>query len=310
LIDKRALATWHKTYYNAIGNKVREVTLIDNNKHSITDIVYDKHGNIKAQSLPYFEGLFAGGNVAWNVYEYDNKNRIIQVKTLDEHGKYININTTYNANTITNNNQGQITKTTKDISGNDKSIIKNNQQTISYTYDAIGNLTRTNKDNSIIVLEYDELGNKTKSVDPAMGVWSYVYNGFGELTQQTDSKGQITRIEYDKLSRIVKKTLAGQVSTWVYDDKGRLSSESKIISSTQIVGKSYSYDGLSRLSEVTLSVIINNNTQDFTTKYEYDESSRIKTITYPDGFTEHKDYTLSRGSLIVLCIMFILSRLS
>jgi YD repeat-containing protein len=48
-------------------------------------------------------------------------------------------------------------------------------------------------------------GNKTKSVDPAMGVWSYVYNGFGELTQQTDSKGQITRIEYDKLSRIVKK---------------------------------------------------------------------------------------------------------
>jgi hypothetical protein len=32
--------SWHKTYYNAIGNKVREVTLIDNNKHSITDIVY------------------------------------------------------------------------------------------------------------------------------------------------------------------------------------------------------------------------------------------------------------------------------
>jgi hypothetical protein len=105
---------------------VREVALIDNDKHSITDIVYDKHGNIKAQSLPYFEGLFAGGNVAWSVYEYDNKNRIIQVKTPNEHGKYININTTYSANTITNNNQGQITKTTQDISGNDKSIVKNN----------------------------------------------------------------------------------------------------------------------------------------------------------------------------------------
>ncbi|CAC9645498.1 hypothetical protein [uncultured Gammaproteobacteria bacterium] len=288
--------SWHKTYYNAIGNKVREVALIDNDKHSITDIVYDKHGNIKAQSLPYFEGLFAGGNVAWSVYEYDNKNRIIQVKTPNEHGKYININTTYSANTITNNNQGQITKTTQDISGNDKSIVKNNQQTISYTYDAIGNLTRTDKDNSIITLEYDELGNKTKSIDPAMGIWSYVYNGFGELTQQTDSKGQITSIEYDKLGRIVKKTLAGQVSTWVYDDKGRLSSESKIIGGTQIVGKSYSYDSLSRLNEVTLSIIINNNTQDFTTKYEYDESSRIKTITYPDGFTEHKDYTLSGGA--------------
>jgi YD repeat-containing protein len=207
-----------------------------------------------------------------------------------------NINTTYSANTITNNNQGQITKTTQDISGNDKSIVKNNQQTISYTYDAIGNLTRTDKDNSIITLEYDELGNKTKSIDPAMGIWSYVYNGFGELTQQTDSKGQITSIEYDKLGRIVKKTLAGQVSTWVYDDKGRLSSESKIIGGTQIVGKSYSYDSLSRLNEVTLSIIINNNTQDFTTKYEYDESSRIKTITYPDGFTEHKDYTLSGGA--------------
>ncbi|VVM21770.1 hypothetical protein BSPWISOXPB_11380 [uncultured Gammaproteobacteria bacterium] len=71
------------------------------------------------------------------MYEYDNKNRIIQVKTPNEHGKYININTTYSANTITNNNQGQITKTTQDISGNDKSIVKNNQQTISYTYDAL-----------------------------------------------------------------------------------------------------------------------------------------------------------------------------
>jgi YD repeat-containing protein len=286
---------WHKTYYNAIGKKVREVALIDNDKHSITDIVYDKHGNIKAQSLPYFEGLFAGGNVAWSVYEYDNKNRIIQAKTPNEYGEYININTAYGANTITNNNQGQITKTTKDISGEDKSIVKNNQQTINYSYDAIGNLTKTDKDNSIITLEYNDLGNKTKSIDPAMGTWSYVYNAFGELTQQTDGKGQITSIEYDKLGRIVKKTLAGQVSTWSYDDKGRLLSESKATSGTQTVGKSYSYDSLSRLNEVTLSVTDNNNTQDFTTKYEYDESSRIKTIAYPDGFTEHKDYTLSGG---------------
>lgn len=280
---------WHKTYYNAIGKKVREVALVDNDKHSIIDIVYDKHGNIKAQSLPHFEGLFSGGNVAWSVYEYDNKNRIIQAKTPNEHGEYININTTYGANTITNNNQGQTTKTTKDISGNDKSIVKNNQQTISCSYNGIGNLTKTDKDNSIITLEYDDLGNRTKSIDPAMGTWSYVYNGFGELTQQTDGKGQITSIEYDKLGRIVKKTLAGQVSTWVYDDKGRLLSESKATSGTQTVVKSYSYDSLSRLSEVTLSVTDNNNTQDFTTKYEYDESSRIKTITYPDGFTEHKD---------------------
>ncbi|VVM21771.1 hypothetical protein BSPWISOXPB_11381 [uncultured Gammaproteobacteria bacterium] len=59
---------------------------------------------------------------------------------------------------------------------------------------------------------------------------------------------------------------------------------------------------MSRLNEVTLSIIINNNTQDFTTKYEYDESSRIKTITYPDGFTEHKDYTLSGGAKKSLCL--------
>jgi YD repeat-containing protein len=62
-------------------------------------------------------------------------------------------------------------------------VIGNGICTISGIDVDILTMLRTNKDNSIIVLEYDELGNKTKSVDPAMGVWSYVYNGFGELTQ-------------------------------------------------------------------------------------------------------------------------------
>ena len=30
--------------------------------------------------------------------------------------------------------------------------------------------------------------------DPAMGVWSYGYNAFGELVRQTDSLGQVRKI--------------------------------------------------------------------------------------------------------------------
>ena len=45
--------------------------------------------------------------------------------------------------------------------------------------------------------------------DPDMGQWSYEYFASGELKSQTDAKGQLTAMTYDKLGRMLTRTDAG-----------------------------------------------------------------------------------------------------
>lgn len=195
-------------------------------------------------------------------------------------------------NTITITQGKQSTVITKDINGKDQSIDKNTQ-VITYTYDPIGNLTQTDADGLVINLSYDALGNKTQMIDPSMGTWTYTYNGFGDLISQTDAKTQTTNITYNKLNRVTQKSLAGEVSNWVYDNQARLTSESKTKVGKLISSKTYTYDNLSRLKSTTLSIIDNNQTQDYTSSYEYNKQSRIKTIIHPDGFKEERTYAIS-----------------
>src|SRR5258706_12663434 len=42
--------------------------------------------------------------------------------------------------------------------------------------------------------------------DPDMGVWSYVYNGLGNLVTQIDAKSQAIDFYYDALNRMKVKT--------------------------------------------------------------------------------------------------------
>lgn len=77
--------------------------------------------------------------------------------------------------------------------------------------------------------EYNIQGNKSLVDDPDLGVWSYRYDGFGQLVQQTDSKGQSTYFTYDKLGRKISETVESKVNhgekevtqsttkSWIYD---------------------------------------------------------------------------------------------
>jgi len=60
-------------------------------------------------------------------------------------------------------------------------------------------------------MSYDLLGSKTAMSDPNKGAWSYEYNGFGELTKQTDAKGQTSAMTYDGLGRMATRA-RGEVS--------------------------------------------------------------------------------------------------
>ena len=76
-------------------------------------------------------------------------------------------------------------------------------------YDAAGRLLRVlEADNSVqITYIYDDIGRKKEMTDLDMGRLAYSYDNNGNLTSQTDAKGQTINIDYDVLNRIKRKDL-------------------------------------------------------------------------------------------------------
>ncbi|WP_268225904.1 RHS repeat domain-containing protein, partial [Sinomicrobium oceani] len=92
--------------------------------------------------------------------------------------------------------------------------------TINYTYYANGTLKTADFGGSVQRTEQDGWGRKTKLTDPSAGVYTYEYNGFGEITKETTPKGTTT-YEYDNYGKLVSKTLEGDHTdmAWVYTYK-------------------------------------------------------------------------------------------
>ncbi|WP_229814817.1 SpvB/TcaC N-terminal domain-containing protein [Shewanella hanedai] len=132
---------------------------------------------------------------------------------------------------------------------------------------------------SQITAAYDDLGRKRWFDDPNMGKWSFVYNQYGELDNQTDARGVKSTYQYDQLGRL--RNRAGR--TFTYDGaaaKGRLY-QTGFAGQTQ----TFSYDNSGRPTE-TLTQI---DGLSFVEKYAYDSSfGRLKAMQYPSG--EHVAY--------------------
>ena len=74
--------------------------------------------------------------------------------------------------------------------------------------------TRRKRNNN----NYNTLGKKTSIKTPDIKKsWTYSYNVLGELTKQTDAKGNETTYTYDKLGRLTSRTDPAGTSTWQYD---------------------------------------------------------------------------------------------
>ena len=126
--------------------------------------------------------------------------------------------------------------------------------------------------------------------DPDLGVSSYTYNAFGEVTEQTDANNRTTSYAYDRLGRVTTKQLPlseGTV-TYTYDinsgsdnAKGRLA---KLDDPAQT--KTFSYDKLGRTKKEIRNHKTIAHTQlnvNYETEYEYDLLGRLKSVKYPEN---------------------------
>lgn len=185
--------------------------------------------------------------------------------------------------TVQKNAQGQLlqSKGTHDQIAN----------TVAYEYDARNNPIRVagkegNRESFAIKSYYDARGYLIRTEDPVAGTYLYAYNGFGELTKQTNARNQVTTIEYDKLGRLTKRTDPEGVTTYVYDTGNKGIGKVSSINGYEGIKFAYSYDNFGRLAMEVKTI----NNINYTTGYTYNIDNSIDRITYPSGLIIKHEY--------------------
>jgi len=275
-----------EVYFDSLNRKLRTVTLGFNGQPVYKDTVYNSLGQVEKVSRAYYADAL---QTYWALSTYDDMGRLIKAEEPGVNGVLNATSTSYNGlTTVATNPAGQSKTTVTNALGKVISVQEPEAASMSYQYDALGNLIKTTDSaGNVVTIDYDLLGRKIGMNDPDMGIWSYDYNGYGELVQQTDAKGQSSQMSYDILGRMVQRVEPEGTSTWTYD-----SANKGIGKLAQVVGadgfkKTYVYDNLGRLLDATTEA----DNKVLTISTEYDQYSRLKKLVRPQGFVTENVYT-------------------
>lgn len=298
-------------YYDVLGRIVRTSQVMFDGRESHVDTEYDTLGRIARKSEPYF----AGDSVYWTVFAYDLVNRVTRVtapdSTITTHS-YSGYKTTTTVDAGTTGKKLSRTEERNSL-GNLVKVTDHMEGTIEYGYDSLGNLTsaKTTAGNKSVVVKmcYDKLGRKIAMHDPdkggflgnasqscstieneltkpasskLAGWWFYQYNDFGELVEQTDTKRQVSTMNYDSLGRMINRTdknTNNSIDThtrWYYD-KYIGATSSSLNTQMKLTGVVTSYGNISEAC----------GGANYCQTYTYDSTSRLTdTVTYlPNGST-------------------------
>lgn len=264
----------------------------------LQDRAYNSVGHCYAISEPYFKGETI--RFAYSMVDELGRPDLLTAVDLTQ-TKYIyeGMKTTTIANfgdgiyDETEPDVDQKTVSIKNAKGQVIEIIDNHGKSMKHLYDAAGNLFRTidcgvedGAPVNTVEMHYDLRGNKIKLIDPDMGTWDYEHNVLGELVWQKNARGDVTKIQYDKLGRIELRTtwikqgaeLALETTAeWTYDNTatggwlGALHQEILTDGSGSLVyRKTHSYDSLGR----PMVELINFDDKWFYSYYAYDKLGR------------------------------------
>ncbi len=279
-------------YMNKLNLEIKMSALLDNRwTHAVTE--YDEIGREKRKTQPHFDGE----TLHWTTNTYDILDRKTRVDRPD--GSFQTA--TFNGLTqVSTNELGQTKTVTKNVIEKDAAITNHEGHTITYTYDGAGQLLTMTANGEITSYAYDLRGNKISDSDPDKGTWTYRYNALGKIVAQTNSKGEITRMSYDVLDRMLTRTdnsdQAGsqdRITRWYYDTAAN--GIGKLYRTTRSNGYELinSYDTLGR--PITTQETIDG--ENFTTSTTYDSQSRPDTTSYPSGVVTKNTYD-AQGTLL------------
>ena len=278
-------------YYDLMG---RNVCTRYNGSYS--DTCYDLKGSVYRISAPYMRGTSDASKV-WHNFQYDLYGRVIH-----ETGPYSDMTYQYSGytTTITDNLRNTSTTRTVDAAGRVLSATDAGG-TITFAYSHVPYNGHTATQTSITAcgnisrVLTDAKGNRLQITDPDAGVVTCRYNGFNQVTQQSDARGNLTRFQYDQWGRLSQKqftTPANESETWTYEydhytssNRGRL--KLYRIKKNGALSEEHLYDTLSRPASRTRHI----DGIAYTESYAYNAYGQLSTLTYPDGFATDFSYT-------------------
>ncbi|MEU7900279.1 RHS repeat-associated core domain-containing protein [Nonomuraea sp. NPDC049152] len=130
--------------------------------------------------------------------------------------------------------------------------------------------------------------------DARGNTWTYRYTAAGDLAEQTDPVGLVTKLNYDALGRLIDSTQVSQAhpdgvkTTFTYDELSRpatqtepgVKNETTNVTHTKRTKLAYDADG-NRLSEKISD--LTGGDAERATVYTYDALGRVETVTGPEG---------------------------
>ncbi|MEV5494716.1 polymorphic toxin-type HINT domain-containing protein [Nonomuraea fuscirosea] len=134
---------------------------------------------------------------------------------------------------------------------------------------------------------------KTRT-DPRGNTWSYKYTAAGDLAEQTDPAGLVTRLGYDEIGRATSATKVSKahpdgVTTSVsYDQAGRVATvtgaavKNEITGVTHTARTSYGYDSDGNKLSTSITDLTGGDAERKTV-YTYDDHGRVDSVTDPEG---------------------------
>lgn len=187
------------------------------------EVFYDKDGRVERQE-------YAAGKTV--NYEYDDETFKVKATTVTPEGTQFK--------TTIKNAIGH-TLSTSDPGG-----------TITYSYNANGQLLTSTYGARTQTIEYDDWGRKTKLTDPSAGVYTYQYDAYDNVLKETTPKGS-TEYLYDQYGRVITKTHKNQsgkpilTTTSVYDQQKHYLTRMDVTSEGETMTYTYVYDTYDRL---------------------------------------------------------------
>jgi RHS repeat-associated protein len=210
-------------------------------------------------------------------YEYDTKGRMITLVNPDSTFMEAHYNDMLNSVTLSDENQHKkeyhYSRIGRLLWVKEYTDAVNYYLT-EYTYDSAGNLTSfTDGNGNTTLYSYDSPFGISKITYPDSSEETFVYDDAGNLWQKTTVNGTAS-FTYDAANRLTGIQYPDQSQiTFVYDANGNRTSMTDPEGTTICA-----YDTRDRLSSETRTISGNS----YTVGYQYDATSRITAITYPD----------------------------
>lgn len=311
------------SFYDSRGRLVRSVAsgTQSQGKKVLQDTDFDEYGRVVRKTTPFFDND-AAPPVITRTYDVLDRTYVITqpdrkaITRTTYHGRATIVETTIDAKTtaktttVTNVRNLPVMVCGPLFAGNcdGKTAAAGN---VTYAYDAgdrLSNITVAVLDDlgrpryAVTNHTYDSVGHRSATADPDLGSWVYRYDAFGQLREQTDAQNQTTKLKYDLLGRIKRRSFGNREDIWTYDAPhgiGRVASIVTQIDKEDNRREELAYDK-GRLSTKTVSIKGDAPALEiFTTGYVYDAYGRIKQIRYPDGFVAENTYD-TNGYLVAV----------